>query len=125
MLTVSLDSCPEIECPFSGVTKSGRVWRKVPESDAWSVRRLNKRDGTTAGVLFRCKRRFTFGGVYTYLVFIRMPGEGQESPKAIQVLVVVFVDGVYTYLVFTRMPGEGCHRRRFRSLTEFIPILLP
>ena len=25
------------ECPFSGVTKSGSVWRKVPESDAWSV----------------------------------------------------------------------------------------
>ena len=25
------------ECPFSGVTNSGRVWRKVPESDAWSV----------------------------------------------------------------------------------------
>ena len=25
------------ECPFSGVTKSGRVWRKVPESDAPSV----------------------------------------------------------------------------------------
>ena len=25
------------ECPFSGVTKSGRVWRKVPESDARSV----------------------------------------------------------------------------------------
>ena len=22
------------ECPFSGVTKSGRVWRKVPESGA-------------------------------------------------------------------------------------------
>ena len=22
------------ECPFSGATKSGRVWRKVPESDA-------------------------------------------------------------------------------------------
>ena len=21
------------KCPFSGVTKSGRVWRKVPESD--------------------------------------------------------------------------------------------
>ena len=34
----SVDSCAEIkECPFSGVTKSGRVWRKVPESDAWSV----------------------------------------------------------------------------------------
>ena len=26
------------EYPFSGVTKSGRVWRKVPESDALSVR---------------------------------------------------------------------------------------
>ena len=26
------------ECPFSGVAKSGRVWRKVPESDARSVR---------------------------------------------------------------------------------------
>ena len=25
------------ECSFSGVTKSGRVWRKVPESDAGSV----------------------------------------------------------------------------------------
>ena len=24
-------------CPFSGVTKSGRVWRKVPESGARSV----------------------------------------------------------------------------------------
>ena len=27
----------EKECPFSSVTKSGRVWRKVPESDARSV----------------------------------------------------------------------------------------
>ena len=26
------------ECPFSDVTKSGRVWRKVPESDVLSVR---------------------------------------------------------------------------------------
>ena len=25
------------ECPFCGVTKSGRVWRKVPESGARSV----------------------------------------------------------------------------------------
>ena len=25
------------ECPFSGVTNSGRVWRKVPESDVWSL----------------------------------------------------------------------------------------
>ena len=28
-LTASLDSCAKIECHFSGVTKSGRVWRKV------------------------------------------------------------------------------------------------
>ena len=35
-LTASVDSCAElkIECPFSGVTSSGRVWRKMPESDA-------------------------------------------------------------------------------------------
>ena len=26
------------ECPFSSVTKSGRVWRKVPENVAWRVR---------------------------------------------------------------------------------------
>ena len=33
-----VDSCAEIKMyPFSGVTKSGRVWRKVPESDARSV----------------------------------------------------------------------------------------
>ena len=33
-LTASGDSCAEIK---SGVTKSGRVWRKVPESGARSV----------------------------------------------------------------------------------------
>ena len=36
-LTASVDNCAETECPFSGVTKFGRVWRKVPESDARSV----------------------------------------------------------------------------------------
>ena len=32
-LTASVDSCAEIpkECPFSVVTHSGRVWKKVPE----------------------------------------------------------------------------------------------
>ena len=35
------------ECPFSGVTKSGRVWRKVPESDARSVS-LAKTKGSPA-----------------------------------------------------------------------------
>ena len=33
------------ECPFSGVTKSGRVWRKVPESDARSVGRDVEAEG--------------------------------------------------------------------------------
>ena len=38
VLIESVDSCAEIkECPFCGVTSSGRVWRKVPESDARSV----------------------------------------------------------------------------------------
>ena len=29
--------CRDKECPFSGLTKSGRVWRKVPDSDAQSL----------------------------------------------------------------------------------------
>ena len=36
-LTASVDRCAVIDCPFSGVTKSGRVWRKVSESNAGSV----------------------------------------------------------------------------------------
>ena len=37
-LTASLDSCAEINgAAFSGVTKSGTVWRKVPENDARNV----------------------------------------------------------------------------------------
>ena len=38
-LTGSVDSCAEIKSTTSvhGVTESGRVWRKVPESDARSV----------------------------------------------------------------------------------------
>ena len=49
-LTASLDSCAEIkiECPFSGVTKSCRVWRKVPESDVRSVGR-GRRGGQGRG----------------------------------------------------------------------------
>ena len=38
------------ECPFSDVTKSGRVWRKVPESGARSV----------AGVLFFFPKNIRF-----------------------------------------------------------------
>ena len=37
-LTASVNSSHgDKECPFSGVTNSDRVWRKVPESDARSV----------------------------------------------------------------------------------------
>ena len=38
-LTASVDMLRgDKECPFSGVTKSGRVRKKVPESDARSVK---------------------------------------------------------------------------------------
>ena len=40
------------ECPFSGVTKSGRVWKKVPESDAGSV----EGDGKRCCVCGRCRK---------------------------------------------------------------------
>ena len=36
------------ECLFSGVTKSGRVWRKVPESDAQSV--VASRSSLSSGI---------------------------------------------------------------------------
>ena len=39
--------CGDKECPFSSVTKSGRVWRKVPESDARSVDFTKRGRGTT------------------------------------------------------------------------------
>ena len=49
------------ECPFSGVTKSGRVWRKVPESGARSVLRSlcgRSADGRPAALSgSRCSNR--------------------------------------------------------------------
>ena len=41
------------ECPFRGVTISGRVWRKVPKSDARSVVRTR----LTIDVIWRLKLR--------------------------------------------------------------------
>ena len=35
--SVGRQLCGHKECPFRGVTSSGRVWRKVLESDAGSV----------------------------------------------------------------------------------------
>ena len=50
------------ECPFSGVTKSGRVWRKVPESDARSVlQQLSQ--GNPQEPLDRHHRRTGTGGL--------------------------------------------------------------
>ena len=46
------------ECPFSGVTKSGRVWRKVPESDARSVSRPQYSSGTTTERTAHSEHRF-------------------------------------------------------------------
>ena len=44
-LTTSVDSCAVIKsAPSGGVTKSGRVWRKVPESDARSVGHIRRKD---------------------------------------------------------------------------------
>ena len=42
------------ECPFSGVTKSGRVWRKVPESDARSVGPELTEEDSTLKTCERC-----------------------------------------------------------------------
>ena len=58
-LTASVDSCEDmkIECSVSGVTSSGRVWRKVPESDARSVGEV--RDGGTAAAVFNKKETKT------------------------------------------------------------------
>ena len=60
------------ECPFNGITKSGRVWRKVPESDARSVpwrlmMALARRTGTCFCLHYnrtRTVRRLDKGGVF-------------------------------------------------------------
>ena len=69
------------ECPFSDVTKSGRVRRKVPESDARSVDALLTLPLTVNGTLIktahnavrfnaRCpSRRCTLGGVYVPCIY--------------------------------------------------------
>ena len=42
------------ECPFSGVTKSGRDWRKVQESD--DLRKVPESDARSVRLLLRRKR---------------------------------------------------------------------
>ena len=53
------------ECPFSGVTISGRVWRKVLESDARSVTldSLESRHGVGTGVQMIIPSKSQKGGL--------------------------------------------------------------
>ena len=55
--------CGDKECPFSGVTKSGRVWRKVPESGARSV----ERDAHVHANMFVCGFMIAFVSVCSYV----------------------------------------------------------
>ena len=68
-LTASLDSCADIKsCPFSVVTKYGRVWRKVPESDAGSVVWLLH--GWCRMKLLPSRRTLTVHSIYHALVTV-------------------------------------------------------
>ena len=53
------------ECPFSGVTNSGRVWRRVPESDARSVQCHFMQSHTRMVCVFSCNLAaiFTVGSM--------------------------------------------------------------
>ena len=50
------------ECPFSGVTKSGRIWRKVPKSDARSLEEGAEMRCSEFGLEGAEKRCSEFGG---------------------------------------------------------------
>ena len=52
-LTASVASCADKEYPFSGISSSGRVWRKVPESDARCVK-VPESDAGSEGAGKRC-----------------------------------------------------------------------
>ena len=53
------------ECPFSGITKSGRVWRKVPENGARSVRL----DMSTSQVAGGCTKKGQYNYKQTMFLF--------------------------------------------------------
>ena len=65
------------ECPFSGVTKSGRVWRKVPESDARSAPNLSEGPDSVSRQLREDKER-PFSGVTSYSK-VRRKGAGKRG----------------------------------------------
>ena len=103
------------ECPFSGVTKSSRVWRKVPESDAWSVCVCVCVSVYVCGFAFRCFKkkalrfwalRFylwcTYGRVYVPCIYMHAKW---ELPQVIQVFVAVLVWHLsfFSYLIIIIM----------------------
>ena len=45
--------CRDKECPFSGITNSGRVWRKVLKSEAWGVTGALPQDHTFGTAYFK------------------------------------------------------------------------
>ena len=61
------------ECPFNGVIKSGRVWRKVPESDARHGRHYARCVSLPLQSLssergnFRCKVHNSFIAVFVFI----------------------------------------------------------
>ena len=59
-----MDSCADIECPFSGVTNSGRVWRKLPKAmlRVWSP--LGVKSDTAHDQLRRANPTEGDGGMY-------------------------------------------------------------
>ena len=61
--------CGDKECPFSGITKFGRVWRKVPESGACSM----ERDAHMHANMFVCGFMIVFVSV-CFFVSISMYG---------------------------------------------------
>ena len=82
------------ECPFSGVTKSSRVWRKVPESDAWSVCVC-----VCVSVYVCMCVVLLFGALKKRLWGFELWGFTSDVPMV-----------EFMYLVFTCMPSESYHR---------------
>ena len=97
-LTTLVDSCVEIKsAPFSGVTKSGRVWREVPECDAGSV--LSPLSATFPGCFFGLFCPVLLGGCFLALRRASISSDwffvwhslGLLLPSFLFIIIVVFV----------------------------------
>ena len=76
------------ECPFSGVAKSGRVWRKVPESDARSVEPTQAVAGPLVVVQI-----LSIDGAHQHVVLVLPDPEVVSRGVERRVLVVGVADG--------------------------------